>query len=74
MSTEPVTLSREELDDQVWPAPMRTLAQRFGISECGAGEDPQAAEGACPGSWLLGEESGQDTSQETAAAPAASQC
>ena len=35
MSTEVVTLSREELCEQVWSAPMRTLAQRFGLSDVG---------------------------------------
>ena len=35
MSHEPIQLSREQLYEQVWSEPVRTLAPRYGLSDVG---------------------------------------
>jgi hypothetical protein len=35
MQSEPARLTREELYEQVWSEPMRTLAPKYGLSDVG---------------------------------------
>ena len=50
-----IRLTREELYQKVWSVPMRTLAQRFGLSDVGLAKTCKRE--VMPfRAWLLGEE------------------